>query len=177
MPFITDTAMQKVATKLQRFETREEKRKIEVRQKLNEAKTVAESSLGAALVGFMHGRFEDADANFFIPRTSSPADFAMGLTGVGLILVGAPKRSQRFRRFHPLPLFRSFHPGLQAPRAWSLQNMRPRPTREPKRTSFALPWFGSDDAAPPNRTVPRSATPSGHQPPQPTFDLPFGMTT
>jgi hypothetical protein len=73
MPFITDTAMQKVATKLQSFETREEKRKIEVRQKLNEAKTVAESSLGAALVGFMHGRFEDADANFFIPRTSIPA--------------------------------------------------------------------------------------------------------
>jgi hypothetical protein len=70
MPFITDTAMQKVATKLQSFETREEKRKIEVRQKLNEAKTVAESSLGAALVGFMHGRFEDADANFFIPRMS-----------------------------------------------------------------------------------------------------------
>ena len=32
----------------------------------------------------MHGRFEDADANFFIPRTSIPADFAMGLTGVGL---------------------------------------------------------------------------------------------
>ena len=50
MPFITDTAMQKVATKLQSFETREEKRKVEVRQKLNEAKTVAESSLGAALV-------------------------------------------------------------------------------------------------------------------------------
>ena len=46
MPFITDTAMQKVATKLQSFETREEKRKIEVRQKLNEAKTVAESKLG-----------------------------------------------------------------------------------------------------------------------------------
>jgi hypothetical protein len=84
MPFITDTAMQKVATKLQSFESREEKRKTEVRQKLNEAKTVAESSLGAALVGFMHGRFEDADANFFIPRTSIPADFAMGFTGVGL---------------------------------------------------------------------------------------------
>jgi predicted lipid carrier protein YhbT len=76
--------MQKVATKLQSFETREEKRKVEVRQKLNEAKVVAESSLGAALVGFLHGRFEDADANFFIPRTSIPADFAMGLTGVGL---------------------------------------------------------------------------------------------
>ena len=73
MPFISDTAMQKVATKLQSFETREEKRKVEVRQKLNEAKVVAESSLGAALVGFMHGRFEDADANFFIPRTSIPA--------------------------------------------------------------------------------------------------------
>ena len=55
MPFITDTAMQKVATKLQSFETREEKRKIEVRQKLNEAKTVAESSLGAALVGSCTG--------------------------------------------------------------------------------------------------------------------------
>jgi len=62
--------MQKVATKLQSFERRQEKRKIEVRQKLNEAKTVAESSLGAALAGFMHRRFEDADANFFIPRTS-----------------------------------------------------------------------------------------------------------
>ena len=84
MPFITDTAMQKVATKLQSFETRDEKRKFEVRQKLNEAKTVAESSLGAALVAFMHGRFEDADANFFIPRTSIPADFAMGLAGAGL---------------------------------------------------------------------------------------------
>ena len=46
MPFVTDAAMQKVATKLQSFETREEKRKIEVRQKLNEAKTVAESKLG-----------------------------------------------------------------------------------------------------------------------------------
>jgi len=34
-------------------------------------------------------RFEDADANFFIPRTSIPADFAMGLTGEGL----PPERS------------------------------------------------------------------------------------
>ena len=34
MPFITDTAMQKVATKLQSFETREEKRKIEGRRVL-----------------------------------------------------------------------------------------------------------------------------------------------
>jgi hypothetical protein len=82
MPFISDTAMQKVATKLQSFETREEKRKVEVRLKLNEAKVVAESSLGAAL-GFLHGRFEDADANFFLPRTSIPADFAMGLQASG----------------------------------------------------------------------------------------------
>jgi hypothetical protein len=84
MPFISDTAMEKVATKLQGFETREEKRKVEVRQKLNEVKVVAESNLGAALVGFLAGRFEDNDSNFFIPRTSIPADFALGLTGVGL---------------------------------------------------------------------------------------------
>ena len=30
----------------------------------------------------MPGRFEDADAHFFILRTSFPADFAVGLTGV-----------------------------------------------------------------------------------------------
>jgi len=103
MPFISDTAMQKVATKLQSFETREEKRKVEVRQKLNEAKVVAESSLGAALVGFMHGRFEDADANFFIPRTSIPADFAMGLAGkqASKFWAGAPELLAPITHNHP----------------------------------------------------------------------------
>jgi len=57
---------------LQSFETREENPKVEVRQRLNEAKVVAESSLGAALVGFMHGRFEDADANLFFPALAFP---------------------------------------------------------------------------------------------------------
>lgn len=33
----------------------------------------------AALVGFLYGRYEDADSNFFIPRTSIPADITPGL--------------------------------------------------------------------------------------------------
>jgi hypothetical protein len=80
---------------VQSFETRE----VEVRQKLNEAaKVVAESSLGAALVGFLHSRFEDADANFFIPRTS-PTDVRSGMEAGRTHTLIAPKAPGR-----PLPL-------------------------------------------------------------------------
>ena len=86
MPFISDTAIEKVATKLQGFEAREEKRKIEVRTKTKELLLVGEGAIGAAAVGFLHGRYEDADANFFVPRTSIPMDF---LIGVGMAFFGA----------------------------------------------------------------------------------------
>ena len=89
MPFISDTAIEKVATKLQGFEAREEKRKVEVRTKTKELLLVGEGSIGAAAVGFLHGRYEDADANFFVPRTSIPADFLLGIGGVGLAFFGA----------------------------------------------------------------------------------------
>jgi hypothetical protein len=62
MPFITDTAMQKVATKLQSFETREEKRQIEVRQKLNEDRR--REQLGSRARGVHAWAVRDADANF-----------------------------------------------------------------------------------------------------------------
>jgi len=89
MPFISDTAIEKVATKLQGFEAREEKRKVEVRTKTKELLLVGEGAIGAAAVGFLHGRYEDADANFFVPRTSLPLDFLLGVGGVGLAFFGA----------------------------------------------------------------------------------------
>ncbi|HKO46539.1 MAG TPA: hypothetical protein VJV79_02380 [Polyangiaceae bacterium] len=89
MPFISDAAIEKVATKLQGFEAREEKRKVEVRSKTKELLLVGEGAIGAAAVGFLHGRYEDADANFFVPRTSLPLDFLIGVGGVGLAFFGA----------------------------------------------------------------------------------------
>lgn len=53
---------------------REEKR--QTHKRVEELLMAGIGTSGAAMVGFVHGRYEDADGNLFIPRTSLPAIFS-----------------------------------------------------------------------------------------------------
>jgi hypothetical protein len=90
MPIMSDSEVRQLATTLQDYEAREEKqrhaekkRKVEERSRWAKLGGVAAGVGGGALVGFWHGRSEDADGNLFIPRTSIPADFVVGLLATG----------------------------------------------------------------------------------------------
>jgi hypothetical protein len=102
MPFISESAMSKLAAKFGRIEAREEKleqkeekRQIMWRETADKARAVVESTAGAAFVGFLHGRYEDADSNFFIPRTSLPADLMLGGAGVAISFLLATPMSDK----------------------------------------------------------------------------------
>jgi hypothetical protein len=87
MPMMTEAQVQSLATTLEGYENREKKFKIEKKdqqRRWGELLMTGAAVGGAALVGFVHGRYEDADGNFFIPRTSLPADLFAGLVGVGI---------------------------------------------------------------------------------------------
>jgi hypothetical protein len=86
MPFISDATVSNIVSKINRFKAHEEKlekqeeqNKIKWRETFAKGRHAAEGMAGAALIGFLHGRYEDADSNFFIPRTSIPADITLGL--------------------------------------------------------------------------------------------------
>jgi hypothetical protein len=87
MPMMTEAQVQSLATTLEGYESREKKFKNEKKEqhkKWTELLMAGATVGGAAMVGFVHGRYEDADGNFFIPRTSLPADLFAGLVGVGI---------------------------------------------------------------------------------------------
>ncbi|HWA70689.1 MAG TPA: hypothetical protein VG937_00070 [Polyangiaceae bacterium] len=87
MPMMTEAQVQSLANTLEGYESREKKFKSEKKEqhkKWLELLMAGANVGGAALAGFVHGRYEDADGNFFIPRTSIPADFAIGLAGIAL---------------------------------------------------------------------------------------------
>jgi len=87
MPMMTEAQVQSLANTLEGYEAREKKFKSEKKEqhkKWLELLMAGANVGGAALAGFVHGRYEDADGNFFIPRTSIPADFAIGLAGIAL---------------------------------------------------------------------------------------------
>ena len=87
MPMMTEAQVQSLATTLEGYESREQKLKHEKKEqnkKWTELLMAGTNVGGAALAGFVHGRYEDADGNFFIPRTSLPADLTVGLLGVVL---------------------------------------------------------------------------------------------
>jgi hypothetical protein len=85
MPMITDAQMNNLANTIQTYETRQERQKEEKKELQKKFEELLMSTLGfggAALTGFVHGRYEDADGNLFFPRTSIPADLTVGFLGV-----------------------------------------------------------------------------------------------
>jgi hypothetical protein len=85
MPMMTEAQVQNLANRIQTYETREERQKEEKKELFKKYEDLVMSSLGlggAALTGFVHGRYEDADGNLFFPRTSIPADLTVGFLGV-----------------------------------------------------------------------------------------------
>ncbi len=102
MAMMSDSEVRNLANTLETYEAREKKREIEKREdrKENHRKWLellytGAGVAGAAGIGFMHGRFEDDDGNFFIPRTTLPADITLGtlgvLAGFGLGYMGTKK--------------------------------------------------------------------------------------
>ncbi len=102
MAMMSDSEVRNLANTLETYEAREKKREIEKREdrKENHRKWLellytGAGVAGAAGIGFMHGRFEDDDGNFFIPRTTLPADLTLGtlgvLAGFGLGYMGTKK--------------------------------------------------------------------------------------
>ncbi len=104
MAMMSDSEVRSLASTLENYETREKKRELEKRQekkenhrKWMELLYTGAGVAGAAGIGFMHGRFEDDDGNFFIPRTTLPADITIGtlgvLVGFGMGYMGTKKES------------------------------------------------------------------------------------
>jgi hypothetical protein len=89
MPMMTEAQVQNLASTIESLEAREKRRQEEKREekkadqrKWMELVYTGAGLAGAATIGFLHGRFEDDDGNFFIPRTSLPADLTLGATGL-----------------------------------------------------------------------------------------------
>lgn len=89
MAMMSDSEVRNLANTLESYEAREKKRELEKREdkKENQRKWMellytGAGVAGAAGIGFMHGRYEDDDGNFFIPRTTLPADITVGTLGV-----------------------------------------------------------------------------------------------
>jgi len=89
MAMMSDSEVRNLANTLESYEARDKKREIEKREekkenhrKWMELLYTGAGVAGAAGIGFMHGRYEDDDGNFFIPRTTLPADITVGTLGV-----------------------------------------------------------------------------------------------
>ena len=89
MAMMSDSEVRNLANTLETYEAREKKRELEKREEKKENQRrwlellyTGAGVAGAAGIGFMHGRFEDDDGNFFIPRTTLPADITVGTLGV-----------------------------------------------------------------------------------------------
>lgn len=104
MAMMSDSEVRNLATTLETYEAREKKREIEKREerrenhkKWMELLYTGAGVAGAAGIGFLHGRYEDDDGNFFIPRTTLPADITIGtlgvLVGFGMGYMGTKKES------------------------------------------------------------------------------------
>jgi hypothetical protein len=81
--------VQNLASTIETYEAREKRRNEEKKEekkaeqrKWMELVYTGAGLAGAAGIGFLHGRFEDDDGNFFIPRTSLPADITLGAAGL-----------------------------------------------------------------------------------------------
>jgi hypothetical protein len=104
MAMMSDSEVRNLANTLETYEAREKKREIEKREerrenhkKWMELLYTGAGVAGAAGIGFLHGRYEDDDGNFFIPRTTLPADITIGtlgvLVGFGMGYMGTKKES------------------------------------------------------------------------------------
>ena len=104
MAMMSDAEVRNLATTLETYEAREKKRALEKREETKENHRkwlellyTGAGVAGAAGIGFMHGRFEDDDGNFFIPRTTLPADITIGtlgvLVGFGMGYMGTKKEA------------------------------------------------------------------------------------
>lgn len=104
MAMMSDSEVRNLATTLETYEAREKKRELEKREerrenhkKWMELLYTGAGVAGAAGIGFLHGRYEDDDGNFFIPRTTLPADITIGtlgvLVGFGMGYMGTKKES------------------------------------------------------------------------------------
>jgi hypothetical protein len=102
MAMMSDSEVRSLATTLENYEARDKRRELEKREekkenhrKWMELLYTGAGVAGAAGIGFVHGRFEDDDGNFFIPRTTLPADFTVGtlgvLVGFGMGYMGSKK--------------------------------------------------------------------------------------
>jgi hypothetical protein len=104
MAMMSDSEVRNLATTLETYEAREKKRELEKREEKRENHRkwlellyTGAGVAGAAGIGFLHGRYEDDDGNFFIPRTTLPADLTVGTLGVllgfGMGYMGTKKES------------------------------------------------------------------------------------
>lgn len=104
MAMMSDAEVRNLANTLETYEAREKKRAIEKREETKENHRkwlellyTGAGVAGAAGIGFAHGRFEDDDGNFFIPRTTLPADITVGtlgvLVGFGMGYMGTKKEN------------------------------------------------------------------------------------
>lgn len=85
MPFISDTALAKVQTAMTNANTRYEKlkEKYQKEETIRDMKMTGEALGSAAIMGFLRGKYEQADGTFNLPYVAVDAELAVGLGLLG----------------------------------------------------------------------------------------------
>lgn len=85
MPFISDTALAKVQSAMTAANTRYEKlkEKYSKEETMRDIKMTGEALGSAAIMGFLRGKYEQADGTFNLPYVAVDAELAVGLGLMG----------------------------------------------------------------------------------------------
>jgi hypothetical protein len=96
MPFISDTALAKVQTAMTSANTRVEKLKEKYRKEetMRDIKMTGEALAGAAIVGFLRGKYEQADGTFNLPYVAVDAELAVGIGLLGAAYLSPSKYAE-----------------------------------------------------------------------------------
>lgn len=86
MPFISDTQIARVQSAMGSMAQRANRAKEKAEEKAGEMKQVAEIVGGAAAIGFVRGKMEDADGSWNVPGTSLDIELTAGLALTGAAL-------------------------------------------------------------------------------------------
>lgn len=85
MPFISDTALAKIQNAMTATNTRMEKirEKYQKQETIRDMKMTGEALGSAAIMGFLRGKYEQADGTFNLPYVAVDAELAAGLGLLG----------------------------------------------------------------------------------------------
>ncbi len=96
MAYLGDSSISSIVQHATTLEEREQKRRRELKERAKQVQAITEGAAGAALVGYVSGRYGDANGTFNVPRTTIPLDFALAGAGLFASFLGSDKGDHIF---------------------------------------------------------------------------------